>query len=101
MASGDVPEHVRRRLAEDKKVSDRSRAEYEERMKGRPTPSQEENDLAAAGAHVMIKEHDGSAPDPGHAHIETRHLEAEKPAVKPATYQTRAAASSASKPASE
>jgi hypothetical protein len=27
----------------------------------KPTPTQEENDLAMLGMHVMLKEHDGSA----------------------------------------
>ena len=31
----------------------------------KPTPTQEENDLAASGVHVIDKEPDGSPPDPG------------------------------------
>jgi len=31
----------------------------------KPTPTQEENDRAAMGEHVMDKEPDGSPPDPG------------------------------------
>lgn len=42
----------------------RSQEEYNERMKGKPTPTQEENDRAAMGEHVVEKEDDGSNPDP-------------------------------------
>jgi hypothetical protein len=49
-------------------------------MKGKPTPTQEENDLAVLGAPVFEKEDDGSGPDPNVRHVE---------ANKPGTYQTR------------
>jgi sRNA-binding protein len=80
-------EHAKKQLAENKKVVERSHAEYAARAKGKPTPTQEENDLAALGAHIIEHEHDGGEPDP----FVTRQLEADKqPAPKP--YQTRAAA---------
>jgi hypothetical protein len=60
------PENVAaaKQLAEERKYSDASKAEYQARMKGKPTPTQEENDLAALGAHFAEHEPDGSDPDP-------------------------------------
>ena len=40
------------------------RAEFVERTKGKPTPTQEENDLAAYGVHIVEHDPDGSDPDP-------------------------------------
>jgi len=86
----DSLEAAKKRLAEDKKAADKSRADYGERTRGKPTPTQEENDLHALGATFTEHEDDGSGPDP---HL-SRHLEAEKPA---GGYQTR---QSTAKPAS-
>jgi hypothetical protein len=74
-------------VAEDQKVRARSDAEYAERMKGKPTPTQAENDLGMHLGFVTGSEHeeDGSNPDPH----QTRQLEADRPAAKP--YQTRQA----------
>jgi hypothetical protein len=52
------------KVAADKKLSDQSKQEYADRTKGKPTPTQEENDLAAHGAHFHEHEADGSDPDP-------------------------------------
>jgi hypothetical protein len=57
-------EIARQRLQQDKEIADRSRQEYAERAKGKPTPTQEENDLAAHGAHILEHAADGSPPDP-------------------------------------
>jgi hypothetical protein len=57
-------EAAERQLAEERKRLERSREEYAARMKGKPTPTQEENDLAALGAHFTEHEPDGSDPDP-------------------------------------
>ena len=82
-------EQAKKQLAEERKVQERTRAEYNERMKGRPTPTQEENDLAALGAHIMTRDDDGSGPDPFNRHIQagppgsyhTRHMTAGNPPV--------------------
>jgi hypothetical protein len=87
MADTPATENARKQLAEEKKLSDQSRAEYAERSKGKPTPTQEENDLAMLGAHILEHEDDGSGPEPH----QTRQLEADK--RRPATYQTKGAAS--------
>jgi hypothetical protein len=59
-----LTEHAKKQLVEDKKLSDKSKQEYAEKTKGKPTPTQDENDLAALGAHITEHEHDGSNPDP-------------------------------------
>ncbi len=82
-------EAARQRIADAKEIVERSRAEYADRMKGKPTPTQEENDLAAEGEHVLEHEHDGSDPDP-HVEARTRKTsEAKKPG---GGYETRQAA---------
>jgi hypothetical protein len=82
-------EAVRATLEKNREASEKSRAEAEERLtKGKPTPTQEENDLAMLGHHVLEHEDDGSGPEPTFG--VTRQSE---PAKKPAGqgYQTRAA----------
>ena len=57
----------------------------------KPTPTQEENDLAATGQHVINKEADGSDIDHSAmpvADVVVKQVEAAKPT---ATYQTRQA----------
>ena len=51
-------------LAEERKATEKSRQDFLDRMKGKPTPTQEENDLAALGAHFHEHEPDGADPDP-------------------------------------
>ena len=67
---------------EGEKILARSRAEFAERMKGRPTPTQAENDAAMMGKGTLEHEDDGSGPDL----FAAKSVEAVKPA---ATYQTR------------
>lgn len=86
MADDPSMENAKKLLAESKKVQEKTMGEYYQRMKGRPTPTQEENDLSALGATFMEHEDDGSGPD----RFQTKSLEAEKPHGKPATYQTKA-----------
>ncbi len=81
-------EAAHQRIADAKEASDRSRAEYADRMKGKPTPTQQENDLAAEGAHILEHEHDGSDPDP-HVVATKKSSEAKKPTG--GQYQTRQA----------
>ena len=51
-------------LAEGKEAKEKIVAAAKERDKWRPTPTQEENDLAKLGQTVMNKQDDGSGPDP-------------------------------------
>ena len=60
----------------------------------KPTPTQAENDLAAQGQHVMLKESDGSDVDneamPSEQRVEKKQMEA-KPPPAAGGYQTRQA----------
>lgn len=81
----------------EKKVSDKSKAEYARLSKGKPTPTQEENDMAMCGVHILEHEPDGSDPDPNapaekdkreHEQHERRQSEAGS-GGRPSNYQTR------------
>ena len=100
-----------RKEAAKKKVSEQ-RAAHEQRMAempdaGKPTPTQEENDLAAMGVHVAEHEPDGS-PEQETAYIYPDQLrrdpqhkqgEAKKPSQQGGQYQTRQAQPAPPKPA--
>jgi hypothetical protein len=78
----------KRALEQGKEIREKSMREYEERTTGaKPTPTQEENDRAAMGEHVVEKESDGSPEEGPTAGTQTRHSEA-RPG---GDYQTRAA----------
>jgi hypothetical protein len=64
MADSEATERAKKQLDEDKKIRERSAAEYAERSRGKPTPTQEEIDLAVLGANFTEHEADGSAADP-------------------------------------
>jgi len=83
----EVNETAKAILAADREATEKSREEYMERTKGKPTPTQEECDLAMVGAAPTEHEDDGSGPDP---HL-TRQVEAKKPAQS-SGYATRASA---------
>jgi hypothetical protein len=91
MADDAATEAARKQLQANREASERSREEFAEKTKGKPTPTQEENDLAMLGAPVFEKEDDGSGPDPN---ITPRHME-HRPA---ATYQTRQATAAPPRP---
>ena len=82
----DLSEAAQKQLEADRAASERSRQEFAERTKGKPTPTQEENDIAALGGHILEHEDDGSGPDPN----VQKNLEADKSTAKPQNYQTRA-----------
>jgi hypothetical protein len=81
-------EATRKALQESNERREKSVAEAYEKLKGKPTPTQEENDRAALGEHVLNKEDDGSGPDPTAATrpAETRDA---RPAGERAGYRTR------------
>jgi hypothetical protein len=86
-------EATKKRLADEKAQRDKVRAEQQEAMKDvKPTPTQEENDLAAMGEHIIEHEPDGSPPDdpntPQDKQHRTRQVEADKTR---GDYQTRTA----------
>ena len=86
MADTDM-DVAKKRLVEEQKASDRSRDDFVERMKGKPTPTQDENDLHALGAYFHEHEADGSGPDPH----QTKQIEANKPSGGYQTRQTQSA----------
>jgi hypothetical protein len=82
-------EGVKKRLADERAARDKAQAEHREATaKTKPTPTQEENDVAASGEHVSEHEPDGS-PVEGEPHIK-RQAEANKPAAGRGDYSTRA-----------
>jgi hypothetical protein len=97
LADDPQTEQAKKTLEQERKATEQSRAEFAERSKGKPTPTQEENDLANLGAHILEHEHDGSDPDPHNGPIQggqqgqqqNKQLEADKQASKPQNYQTR------------
>ena len=85
-------DETKKKLADERKArEDRSNKAAKAAGDIKPTPTQEENDLAASGVHVAEHEDDGSEPDPntpapdalGHT---TKQVEANK--TKPG-YTTR------------
>jgi hypothetical protein len=80
----ETNEAVTKGLEQTQEAVAKSHAEFARLTKGKPTPTQEENDRAALGEHIAEHEADGSDPDPN----QTRQLEAVKPSG--AGYQTRA-----------
>jgi hypothetical protein len=78
-------ENARRQLERDHEATERTRQEARERLRGKPTPTQEENDRFALGDHVTEKEDDGSGPD-----YAQRVLEAQRPGGGYQTRETRA-----------
>lgn len=95
-------EAAKKTIADSKEARAKSDEQREKLSKSTPTPSQDENDLAAVGAHVHEKADDGSGPDPEvvkaqerdkeikkqrEARRESRQSEADKPSG--GGYQTR------------
>jgi hypothetical protein len=98
-------EAVKKRLVDERAAREKAHAERRDATSAvKPTPTQEENDLAASGVHVVDKEPDGSPPDTGITQpvptgtASTRQVEAKKPAPAHGDYQTRTATSTSSKP---
>ncbi len=85
----DTEQHktaMKKRLADEKQAREKAHTEQREAASGvKPTPTQEECDLAALGVHVIEHEPDGS-PDPNEA--QTKQVEGSKRG----SYQTRTAA---------
>jgi hypothetical protein len=89
------PKHVNPdAMAQHKADREKRAKEYAERMKGRPTPTQDECDQIKLGLHPELAV-DGSGPDLNEERNTTRHMSP----GKPAEYKTRdmAAASSTTK----
>ena len=83
MADNEQMAAAKKRLADEKQAREKVHTEQREAMSGvKPTPTQEENDLAALGVHIVDHEPDGSpVQDPNLAQDkqhQTRHIEADK-----------------------
>jgi hypothetical protein len=79
-------EDTKKKLAEERSAREKaSKVSAKAAGEVKPTPTQEECDLAASGVYVAEHEHDGSV-DPNE--VQTKQAEANKPK---AGYQTRAA----------
>lgn len=89
LADDPATDAAKKAVAEDKKAADKSRAEFAEKTKGKPTPTQEENDIAMHGGHILEHEADGSDPDPNAKTAEDKHLEASHSSRPSQNYQTR------------
>jgi hypothetical protein len=62
-ADNAATEAAKKRYEDEKKGADKVRAASAAKLKGKPTPTQEENDLTMLGAHILEHEADGSDPD--------------------------------------
>jgi hypothetical protein len=88
-----IKENAQKKIAEQK--SAREAAAKDAPAEGKPTPTQEENDLAAMGVHVLDKEPDGSPEQPAFAEAlqasGKQHHDKQAAAKTPTpNYQTRA-----------
>lgn len=88
---------VKKALTESQEATKKSREEAAERLKGKPTPTQDEIDRTRLGEHVTSKDDDGSGPEP----VFTRQVESKKPSAAPAGYSTRTANPSPARAKSE
>jgi hypothetical protein len=91
-------EATKKRLADEKSAREKKQVEQRDVMAGvKPTPTQEENDLAASGEHVTEHEADGSPPDPNVAAATATSTRETKPQAQPSRgdYQTRSSAPAA------
>jgi len=86
MTDNEQTTAAKKRLADERSAREKAHAEQREATAGvKPTPTQEENDLAAMGVHIVEHEPDGSA-DPNEP--QTKQVEATK--RERSSYQTRA-----------
>jgi hypothetical protein len=87
-------DETRKKLKEEREAREKASKESAKAAgEIKPTPTQEENDLAASGVYIEEHEDDGSGPDPNspeakEAKAKDKHLAADKPA---GGYQTRTA----------
>jgi hypothetical protein len=93
--------HEEKREDYGKVIKEKSMEEFAKRMKGKPTPTQDELDRINLGERVEL-EADGSDPDENAMSAEARHRKQSE--AKPATgggYQTRQATPAAARPKTE
>jgi hypothetical protein len=89
-ADDPATEHAKKALAEESKATEKSRADFAERSKGKPTPTQEELNMSNLGAHIIEHEEDGSNPDPNvHPNKQVEAERSSTTAGRPTSYSTR------------
>jgi hypothetical protein len=89
-APAKMNEHATTQYNIDKEAAAKSRAESEEKLsKGKPTPTQDENDRAMMGEHIMEHEDDGSGPDPYPSAQATFNKQSESAGSSKGAYKTR------------
>jgi hypothetical protein len=65
MTDNDYTAAAKKRLADEKAAREKAAKDHAKMAsETKPTPTQEENDLAALGVHLDEHEPDGSPPDP-------------------------------------
>jgi hypothetical protein len=85
-------EEAKKKLADERTAREKASKEREKAAaETTPTPTQEENDLAAMGVPMTEHEDDGSGPDPNSPQAKEKQMAADKPAG----YQTRTATAKA------
>jgi hypothetical protein len=75
-------EDTKKKLAEERKARDEASTKHAKMVsETKPTPTQEENDLAASGVHIPEHEDDGSGPDPNAPAVapHNKAMQADKP----------------------
>ena len=81
---------TRKKLKDEREAREKASQEHAKSVaEVKPTPTQEENDMAASGVYLSEHEDDGSGPDPNAP--QTKQAEANKPK---SGYQTRTATAS-------
>jgi hypothetical protein len=85
-------EETKKKLADERAAREKASKEGAKAAGDiKPTPTQEENDLAASGVYLAEHEDDGSGPDPNAPQTKDKQMAADKPAG----YQTRTATAKA------
>jgi hypothetical protein len=82
-------EETKKKLADERAAREKASKEGKAAGDVKPTPTQEENDLAASGVHVAEHEDDGSGPDPNSAQAKEAKQSEAKPAAAKGGYATR------------
>jgi hypothetical protein len=83
-------EDTKKKLADERAARDKASKESAKAAGDvKPTPTQEENDLAASGVPVAEHEDDGSGPDPNSAQAKEAKQSEAKPAAAKGGYATR------------
>ena len=92
-------EATKKRLADEKAHREKVHAELRDAAGAvKPTPTQEENDLAASGEHVIEHEPDGSPPEGDYLDPRTRTMESGRLGGTYTTREARAPAPTPPKP---